>query len=51
MKKELTPKEKARIAYNAYHREWQKKNKEKVEQAKEKHFAKKYDEMKKKGLI
>ena len=42
---ELTTKEKARIMKNAYQREWARKNPDKVKASKERHYAKKYDEM------
>lgn len=43
--KELTTKEKARIMRNAYQKEWAKKNPDRIRAYREKHFAKKYDEM------
>ena len=42
--KDLTPKEKARLAKNAYQREWAKKNPDKIKAYAERHYAKKYDE-------
>lgn len=43
--KELTTKEKARLMRNAYQREWARKNPDKIRASKERHYAKKYDEM------
>lgn len=43
--KELTTKEKARLMKNAYQREWAKKNPDKIKASRERHYAKKYDEM------
>lgn len=43
--KELTTKEKARLMKNAYQREWARKNPDKIKASRERHFAKKYDQM------
>jgi len=46
--KDLSKKEKARIARNAYMRKWSRENKEKVKGYQLKHYAKKFDEMQEK---
>lgn len=47
MGKELSRSEKAEIMKKEYMRKWRKENPEKIKQYQEKHFAKKYDEMRK----
>jgi hypothetical protein len=41
--KELTTEEKARLMRNKYARDWRRKNPEKVKEALQRHYAKKYD--------